>query len=334
MKKSSRKKKIRKVYDDAMTICRKKTKNGIRYVDENGKKVKSKKLLARFEKLVIPPMWTNVQICKWPDGHIQAIGRDLKGRKQYIYHSVWEERRQAKKFAKLKKFGSKLADFRKLLYKNVDSRKWTKKKILSLIILILDETGIRIGNQQYAKKNDTYGLTTLRRKHMTVDSDRIVFEYTGKSNKTRKVEIEDNKLHSLIKKTADFPGYEIFRYQVKSKKYKSIDSDDVNAYIKKHMGTGHSSKDFRTWVASRLAIELYPLAEEEIKVSSRKKLSNILIRMVAEELGNTPEVCKSYYVHPKIMQKIEDKKLKVKANSSIKKNWKLNQYEKLLLKII
>ena len=334
MKRTTRKQKIKKVDDESMSIYKKETSKEIQYVDEQGKKITSKKLLARFKELVIPPMWSNVQICKWPDGHIQAIGRDLKGRKQYIYHSDWEKKRQAKKFAKMKKFGKKLAKFRKQLYNDVAAKKWTKKKILSLIVLILDETGIRIGNQQYVKKNATYGLTTLRRKHMTVNKDSIIFQYSGKSNKDRIVEIEDQNLHQLIKNAADLPGYEIFRYKVNSKKYKSIDSDDVNAYIQKYMGDEHSSKDFRTWVASRLAVELYPLAEKEIKASSKKKFSNILVRMVADELGNTPEVCKSYYVHPKILQRVEKRSLKVKNKNSKTKKWKLSYYEKILLKNI
>mgnify|MGYP003420908657 FL=1 len=237
---------IKHVGDEAMSIHKRKKGRGYQYFDEEGKKINDKTLLSRFRRLIIPPMWSAVYICKWDDGHIQAIGRDAKGRKQYIYHSEFEKKKQEEKFAKMKKFGKSLTKFRKKVLEDIATKEWSKHKILALIILLLDETGIRIGNKQYASQNGTVGLTTLRRKHMTFDKNQVVFEYKGKSNQMRHVEIDDAHLVKLIKKSSELPGYEIFRYKDEDGQFYAVDSDDVNEYIRTYMGKSFSSKDFRT----------------------------------------------------------------------------------------
>ena len=300
---------IKHVDNEAMSIHKRKRGKGYQYFDDDGNKISDKLLLSRFRRLIIPPMWTDVYICKWDDGHIQAIGRDAKGRKQYIYHSEFEKAKQEEKFAKMKNFGKSLKKLRLKVLEDVAEKEWNKNKILSVIILLLDETGIRIGNKQYVNQNGTFGLTTLRRKHITFEKNQVVFEYKGKSNQMRHVEVDDVHLAKLIKKSSELPGYEIFRYKDDNGQFQAVDSDEVNEYIRTHMGKGFSSKDFRTWVASRLAVELYPYANEAISTTKKNKFSNTLIRMVADELGNTPKVCRSYYVHPNIMQKIESKSL-------------------------
>ena len=306
--------KLQYVDDTSLCISRKRYGRGFRFYREDGTPVTSSPLLKRLRKLIIPPMWSDVQVCKWDDGHIQAIGRDLKGRKQYIYHSEWERQRQQEKFKKMYDFGQALPAMRLQTQADINIKEWRKAKVLALLINILDETGIRIGNSQYAHRNETYGLTTLRRKHLEVLDDKILFDYKGKSNKHREVVIEDDQLIKLIKASAELPGYELFRYKVGSSKYESIDSDDVNAYIRSVMGEQFSSKDFRTWVASRYAVELYPQAIAQKESAPRKKFSNILIRLVADELGNTPTVCKSYYIHPAILQLIDKQELPMLIN--------------------
>lgn len=324
---------IKHVDDEAMSIHKLKRGKGFQYFDEEGNKIIDKLILSRLRKLIIPPMWSDVYICKWDDGHIQAIGRDAKGRKQYIYHSVFEKARQLEKFAKMKDFGKALSKFRKKVVEDIAIKEWSKDKILALIILLLDETGIRIGNKQYANQNGTYGLTTLTRKHMSFENNHVVFEYKGKSNQMRHVEIDDSQLAKLIKKSAELPGFEIFRYKDSEGQFQPVDSEDVNEYIHAHMGKKFSSKDFRTWVASRLAVELYPFAIEAIATTKKGKFSNTLIRMVAHELGNTPVVCRSYYVHPNIMQKIESKSLpnKMYIDSGMSQN-KLTASEREVMK--
>jgi len=328
-------KNIKKVDDTSLSIRRRKYGRGYQYIDVDNNVIKDKRLLGRIKKLVIPPMWSEVNICKWDDGHIQATGRDAKNRKQYIYHSIWEKKRQEKKFAKMKKFGQGLPKLRKEVLENVAQKEWSKSKIIALAILVLDETGIRIGNKKYAERNGTYGLTTLRRKHMNIEDGKIMFEYKGKSNKVRHVEIDNTDLGKLIKKTAELPGYEIFRYKDSEGNFQSVDSEDINEYIGNSIGDKFSSKDFRTWAATRLAVELYPATLEVLDEHPRSKLSSILIRMVADELGNTPTVCKSYYVHPKIMQSIEKGSLPGKIIEKPNPNsWELSNAELEVLKHI
>ncbi|MBU2997966.1 DNA topoisomerase IB [Cellulophaga baltica] len=320
-----------------MCISRKKCGRGFSFYAEDGGRITDKKALKRLKNLVIPPMWSQVFICGFSDGHIQATGRDLKGRKQYIYHSEYEKQQQEAKFKKMLHFANRLPKIRKRAHKDLKLKTWKKQKLLALIILILDEYGIRIGNKQYRNRNETFGLTTLRRKHLSIDEDELVFNYKGKSNKEREVHIDDEDLIPFIKEVAGLPGYEIFRYKDENGTFHDLDSDEVNNYIAKYMGDDFSSKDFRTWAGSRLGVECY---EEAIKSSlktqkSRKKFSNIVIKMVAEELGNTPTVCKNYYVHPAIFNAIDTKSI---PNPNPYKNtsskYKLAASEKLAYDII
>lgn len=290
-----------------MCITRRKYGRGFQYFDNQGVKITSQKVLRRFRKLVIPPMWSEVKICKWPDGHIQATGRDPKGRKQYIYHSVWSQQRQLEKFNRMKAFGLALPGLRRTCQEKVSATAdWTREMVLSLMVLILDETGIRIGNQEYAERNDTYGLSTLRRKHLTVARDGVRFKYQGKSGKQREVTVEEAELSRHIREAAELPGYEIFRYQNGHRNWENVDSEDVNAFIRQQIGEDFSSKDFRTWTASRLAVAYFPEAQARKEQYPRRKLTNILLRLVAQELGNTPTVCRTHYVHPAVLQAVED----------------------------
>lgn len=320
------------VTDDSLSFYRRRYGKGFQFYNQANNKVVDKKLLKRFRSLVIPPMWSDVQICKWEDGHIQAVGRDKKGRKQYIYHSEWERQRQLEKFEKIIDFGKQLKLIRKRALQDVCRQTWSKEKIVALLVLILDETGIRIGNKQYVHKNNTYGLTTLRRRHMTVEEGLLTFEFKGKSNKMREVTIEDDRLLRLIRKSAELPGYELFRFRDSSGKFVPIDSDDVNRYIKSTMGEEFYSKDFRTWGATRMAVELYPSALKVKEQQPRRSFVNILLRMVANELGNTPSVCKSYYVHPRIMQGIEQQNLpSYKSYEEDTKDYGLSASEKFII---
>lgn len=327
--------KIREIDDSAMGICRKKIGKGYAYYHEDGKKIVAKKTLKRLRGLVIPPMWSEVLICRFDDGHIQAIGRDAKGRKQYIYHSVYEKQQQEEKFKKMLDFSEQLPKIRKKAYKDLYAQRWEKNKLVALIILLLDEYGIRIGNKEYRKKNDSYGLTTLRRRHLSIDEGELVLSFKGKSHQEQEVHIDDEELIPFITEAASLPGYEIFRYQNSDGSYHDVHSDDVNDYIANFMGVSFSSKDFRTWAANRLAVECYPMALASVTPGKRKKFSNIVIKMVASELGNTPSVCRDYYVHPAIFNAIDTKSLPDKNPfKETKSNFKLTASELLAQKII
>ncbi len=328
-------KKIREIDDSAMCISRKKRGKGYSFYDEKGSLIKDKKVLKRLRGLVIPPMWQDVMVCRFDDGHIQAIGRDAKDRKQYIYHSVYEKLRQEAKFKKMLDFSELLPKIRKKAHADLDAKGWGKDKLVALIILILDEYGIRIGNKEYKKQNESYGLTTLRRKHLSVEDDELLLSFMGKSHKEQEVLIDDETLVPFIKKASELPGYEIFKYRDDQENYHDVDSDDVNAYITEYMGPDFSSKDFRTWSANRLAVECYPLALEELENGSRKKFSNIVIKMVAAELGNTPTVCRDYYVHPALFNRIDEKTLpESNPYKDSKNDYGLSASEKLARKVI
>lgn len=328
-------KKVREIDDSAMCISRKKLGKGFSFYDEKGKLIKDKTALKRLRGLVIPPMWQDVMVCRFDDGHIQAIGRDAKDRKQYIYHSVYEKQQQEAKFKKMLDFSELLPKIRKKAHSDLNEKGWGKPKLVALIILLLDEYGIRIGNKEYKKQNESYGLTTLRRKHLSLEDDELLLSFTGKSQQVQEVHIDDETLVPFIKEVANLPGYEIFRYRDDQKNYHDVDSDDVNEYIGEYMGPDFSSKDFRTWSANRLAVECYPLALAELEDGSRRKFSNIVIKMVAAELGNTPTVCREYYVHPALFRRIDEKTLSdpnpFKDSKSISA---LSASEKLARKVI
>ncbi len=330
----SKKTTLQHIDDSSLEIERKRSGRGFAYFDSSGDKITSKALLERLKKIVIPPMWSEVKICKFDDGHIQATGRDAKGRKQYIYHSEWERQQQEKKFASLLSFGEKLPKIRKQCEKDLDQDKWNREKVTALVVSLLDEYGVRIGNNYYKENNETYGLTTLRRKHLTQNGKTLILNYKGKSGKNRSVTIEDKSLSQYIHESAELPGYEIFRYKDEDNKSQTVDSSEVNEYITKYLGEEYSSKDFRTWAGTRLAVEFYWEAVE-LKKNSRKKVDNILIRLVADELGNTPSVCKTYYIHPKIIDHINNATMpELKDFKDSSKSYGLSAEEKLMLDLL
>jgi DNA topoisomerase-1 len=290
-------------------ITRRRHARGFSYYSEDGQKVTDKRELERIKKLVIPPMWEEVEICLDPKGKVQATGRDLKGRKQYIYHPTWEQQRQAEKFQRLTSFAKKLPIFRKKCQKLVEQNGYAREKILALMVLILDDTGMRIGNNSYTSQNGTYGLSNLRQKHLDAKKKELVFQYQGKSKKQRKVLIDDPDLVKFIKRSAEQPGYEIFRYKDDDGQWNNVDSDELNEFIHNDMGEDFSSKFFRTWVACRLTVELYPEAKAISEKSKRKKLAPTLVKLVAKELGNTPAVCREYYIHPTLLDQVESASL-------------------------
>ncbi|GAA0856394.1 DNA topoisomerase IB [Aliiglaciecola litoralis] len=301
--------KLIKSSDEHFTITRKKYGRGFQYFYLDGEKMSCKKQLARIKKLVIPPMWQDVRVCELPVGHIQATGIDLKRRKQYIYHDLWHQQRQAEKFAKLIEFASRLPQIRSQCLADLQSPGWPKNKVLALMVLILDETGIRIGNPKYTQRNQSYGLSTLRRKHVEVEDNSLSLKFTGKSSKSRHIEIDDDKLVKLITQASQQPGYTLFRFKDDQQKWQDVDSDEVNDYIQNIIGDDFTCKDFRTWTGTRLAYELLPESHAQKRQYPRRKLETILVKTVAKQLGNTPSVCRTYYIHPTLLAAISTQEL-------------------------
>ena len=226
---------------------REKTNDGFKYLDLQGKPVRDKAILKRIDELVIPPIWEDVWICKNAKGHVQAIGYDLKGRKQYIYHPKWSEYRQQNKFSQLPLFAERLPIIRERVAADLRKRGWPKERVLALTVKMLDEYYLRIGNLNYKRSNETYGLTTLRRKHLNDNGKSLSLTYKAKSGKYRNVSVSNPTLAKLIRETSDLPGYEVFRYIDEDGKSQTIDSSDVNEYIKELSEGDFTAKVFRTW---------------------------------------------------------------------------------------
>lgn len=287
---------------------RKKWGRGFQYFDADNEKLDCPALLKRFKSLAIPPMWTDVQVSADPKYKVQVTGRDAKNRKQYIYHEEWHIRQQQEKFSNIVNFAQQLPKLRKHCLELIKTKDSSKEKVLAIMALILDETGIRVGNPYYTKTNNTHGLTTLRRKHLVSEDGGMRFSFIGKSNKSRNVDIEDRKLNLLIKQCAEQPGYNLFRYQDDASKWRDVDSDEVNDFIREQIGDAYSAKDFRTWNASCLAVEAYHRLHGQFE-KSKKSPVNQVIDMVADRLGNTPAICKEYYIHPALLTQISEEGL-------------------------
>lgn len=296
---------LKYVTDELPGYRRKKHGRGHKYFDPNGQKIDKKILEERLEALAIPPMWEDVWICTYLNGHLQATGYDEKGRKQYIYHPDWVAFRNANKFSKLVQFGKKLPLIRKQVQADLKKKDWVKEKVLALVVSVLDDSFLRIGNKAYLEENNTYGLTTLRRRHLQVNGKEAVLKYKAKSGKEREVSIENKELVKLIKQCSDLPGYEIFRYKEGSSS-QIIDSEDVNDYLQEIAGEEFSSKDFRTWGGTVTAVEEFENALQEVEENPRKNLLSALVQRVAARLGNTPAVCREYYIHPAILLAAEE----------------------------
>lgn len=282
---------------------RRKAEDKFLYFDKNGMQVINQNLINRIEILKIPPNWEKVWVCAFDNGHIQAYGYDAKGRKQYIYHDEWQKQQNLLKFEKMLSFAHCLPAIRKKAYNDAHLKEWTKEKVLGLVVLTLDEAHIRIGNKFYEEENQTYGLTTLRRRHLHFEGNKLELDYKAKSGKYRKVNIKNSSLVKLIKACSELPGYEIFRYKHGSK-YSAVNSHDVNEYLKEISGESHSAKEFRTWGGSVLAVEKVDEAKLKIQENKRLNFPTTVVKLVAKELGNTQAICRDYYIHPKIMEAV------------------------------
>lgn len=327
------------IYISESNLCihRKKVGRGYSY-RENDKKVTDPDTLKRIKNLVIPPGWEKVRICKLKKGHLQAVGRDEKGRKQYIYHPLWSKIRNQTKFFKMSSFGKTLPKIRKRVEEDLDAPTMNRRKVLALIIRLMEETHIRIGNAYYARENKTYGLSTLRTRHVKTTSNKMKFEFVGKKGKAHSVTLENKKLVKLVNQCEELPGWELFKYYDESGNKQTIDSGMINEYIHEISGKQFSAKDFRTWSASKIFFEtLYELGYTEDEKENKK---NIITAFDASAtgLGNTRTVCRQYYVHPILVESYESGEIipyfkKVK-NTGEKNYGSLSGPEKVMLEMI
>ena len=293
---------LRYVSDSKPGILRKRHGKGFRYIDSNGSAIRDRETLARIRSLVIPPAWTGVWICPNPNGHLQATGRDAKGRKQSRYHPRWREVRDETKYSRLKVFGEALPVIRQRVERDLSLAGLPREKVLATIVRLLETTFIRIGNVEYARENHSYGLTTMRNKHVDVTGSRVSFHFTGKSGKQHSIDLNDRRLARIVQRCLDLPGYELFQYLDENGEQHTVDSADVNDYLREITSEQFTAKDFRTWAGSVLACTV--LREFDAFTTETEAKRNVVraIESVAARLGNTPSVCRKCYVHPAVLE--------------------------------
>jgi DNA topoisomerase-1 len=272
-----------------------------RYVGASGKRVSARDL-NRIRSLVIPPAWTNVWICPDPRGHLQATGRDVRGRKQYRYHPRWRETRDEDKYGRLPEFGRALPLIRRRIQRDLARPGLSREKVLAAVVKLLETTFIRVGNDEYARQNRSFGLTTMRDSHVRVTGSRVRFFFRGKSGVQHELELNDRRLARIVKQCRDLPGQELFQYLDANGRVVDVSSDDVNAYLKSITGTDFTSKDFRTWAGTVLAATLLCECEPCSSATAQKKAVTRAIDEVAKRLGNTRAVCRKCYVHPAVIE--------------------------------
>jgi DNA topoisomerase-1 len=319
-------------------ITRKKTVKKYSYY-KDGEKIRDKDEISRINKLVIPPAWENVWICALDNGHLQATGFDLKKRKQYRYHPLWSALRNHTKFYRMLQFGYALPDIRLHVEKDLALKNFEKRKILALIVSLMQRTNIRIGNNAYEKLYGSFGLTTLKGKHVKVQGQKISFHFKGKKGVMHDIDLKSKRLSKLIQKCKDIPGKELFQYIDDEGNRHTVDSGMVNDYIKEISGEDFTAKDFRTWSGTVSALIAFKeIGYAETHTEYKKKVKEAL-EIVASHLGNTSTVCRKYYVHPLVINLYENNTIKKYLDEleQIEENdgkADLTHEEKLVLKIL
>ena len=293
---------LRYVTDTKPGIRRTAWRKSFRYTAPDGTSLKEPKTLARIQSLVIPPAWTQVWICPQPNGHLQATGRDARGRKQSRYHPRWRETRDETKYSRMILFGQALPAIRARVERDLALPGLPREKVLATLVRLLQTTFIRVGNAEYARENKSFGLTTMRRRHVRFAPGTLTFDFQGKSGVHHTIDVHDRRLIKIVQRIADIPGFELFQYLDPEGNRHAIDSADVNQYLHEITGEHFTAKDFRTWAGTVLAARM--LAECEPFSSDTQAKKNVVqaIKSVAERLGNTPTVCRKCYVHPAVLE--------------------------------
>ena len=327
---------LRYVSDESPGITRRISGKTVTYLDPNGRAIKDGPTLGRIKRLAIPPAWTEVWICPSANGHIQATGRDARGRKQYRYHTDWSAVRDSAKFERMIAFGKKLPHIRRKVARDLARRQLDRRKVLAAMVRLLETTLVRIGNEEYAKQNGSFGLSTMRDRHVRIGRGTLRFEFRGKSGKNHEIDLHDPRLAAIVRQAQDLPGQDLFQYLDENGEPQKIGSSDVNEYLREIAGEEFSAKDFRTWAGTVLAaIVLREFEKFETKKQAKRNLVQAVER-VASRLGNTPAVCKKCYIHPVVMESYLEgqtlEQLEARAEDAIKHGLtKLTEEEQAVL---
>jgi DNA topoisomerase-1 len=289
------------VSDDRPGYTRRANDGEFDYLDTQGKQIRDERRLLRIKRLAIPPAWTDVWICPSANGHIQATGRDARRRKQYRYHERWREIRDENKFGRLADFAKSLPQIRKRVDHDIKLTGLPREKVLATVVRLLERTFIRIGNDEYARENKSFGLTTMKNRHVTVKGARLRFRFRGKSGRQHEVDVTDRRIAKIVAKCQDLPGQDLFQY-VNDGDVRDVTSQDVNDYLREITNEDFTAKDFRTWAGTLLAA-LALNAQESFETKKQAKANiKAAICAVAQLLGNTPAICRKCYVHPAIIE--------------------------------
>jgi DNA topoisomerase-1 len=288
------------VDDTQPGLTRRKLRGKFCYFDASGQRITDPDEIERINALAVPPAYTDVWICADPRGHLQATGRDARGRKQYRYHPRWREVRDADKYSRLRDFGLALPKLRRQLETLLDAPGFSRDKVMATVISLLDATLIRVGNAQYARDNRSYGLTTLRNRHVEVNGTAIRFQFRGKSGIEHQITVKDRRLARIIKRCQEIPGQNLFQYLDENGERHTVSSSDVNAYLQHLTGADFTAKDYRTWAGSALALALLRELQWEPESDAKRHVVE-MVKNVARQLGNTPAVCRKCYIHPAVL---------------------------------
>ena len=325
---------LRYVSDQSPGLRRKRVGKGFIYLDSGGRTLRDAETIGRIKRLAVPPAWTDVWICPDPRGHLQATGRDVRGRKQYRYHARWREVRDAVKYDRMLAFAESLPRIREHTDRDLERPDLPREKVLATIVRLLEDTRIRIGNDEYRKENGSYGLTTLRNRHVNVIGADVRFTFRGKSGKQHTIELHDRRMARIIKRFLEIPGQELFKYVDDAGEVKAIDSADVNEYLHEITGEDFTAKDFRTWAGTILAARFLRETAGATNARAAKKLLVRAIARVAEELGNTAAVAKKGYIHPAVIAAYLSGGLEPISEKDDPDPYKLSAEERSLLGVI
>lgn len=327
------------VSDEEPGIRRVRAGSGFRYLTPRGRRITREKELSRIKSLAVPPAWRDVWICPTPRGHLQATGKDQRGRKQYRYHPLWRSTRDRTKYDRMIAFGEALPAMRKRIREDISLPGLQREKVLATVLRIIDLTYVRVGSPKYARENRSFGITTMRARHADVNGGTIRFEFRGKSGKLQSVDVHDARLAKIVKRCQEIPGQQLFQYLDEDGERRRIYSDDLNAYLHEISGAEFTAKDFRTWAGSVLA--LGALASRDAPGSEREasREVNEAIEDVAGALGNTVAVCRACYVHPAVIEAFHDGELAGLRIPRVRKNGadpvdRLRPHEAALLRFL
>ena len=291
--------------DEMEGIRRKKAGRGFCYVGADGKRISDAAELDRIRALAIPPAWTDVWICPHSNGHIQATGRDARGRKQYRYHPSWTQSQSENKFSRMPAFAAALPRLEAAIERGLARRQYDQEKVVATAMRLMELSLIRVGNARYSRENRSYGLTTLRKRHIDVSGTELRVRFRGKSGIIHDVSVKDRRLATGVRRLSELPGHTLFQYEDEDGELRPVTSDDINAFIRKHMGEEFSAKDFRTWAATVCTARALCDTEPPTSATDAKRKATACIRAAASLLGNTLAVCRSSYVHPRVIELFE-----------------------------